>query len=252
MSGKRTWIVDLFHWRGDPPVRAKLGELAHEMGKTPYRTGNFAGDNLVTIERNLSFLDDAAFLNAFHRAQPNRVEQSCIWRTATLYWAAGSGLRVPGDFVEAACYRGFSARVLYDALGLKDTTRSYWLYDLFEPTEEVTGRLAAHSDTLFEEVKARFADAPRVQVTKGRVPDSFVQAAPEKVAFLHLDMNNAGSEIGALEFLWERISPGAVIIFDDYGWLGYREQKLAIDAWLAQHNVRVLELPSGQGMALKL
>jgi hypothetical protein len=64
-------------------------------------------------------------------------------------------------------------------------------------------------------------------------------------------MNNADAEIGALEVLFERMVPGAVLILDDYGWLGYRAQKLAEDPWLAKYGYRVLEMPTGQGLLIK-
>jgi hypothetical protein len=45
--------------------------------------------------------------------------------------------------------------------------------------------------------------------------------------------------------------PGAVLILDDYGWLGYRAQKLAEDPWFEKRGYRVLELPTGQGLLIK-
>jgi len=68
---------------------------------------------------------------------------------------------------------------------------------------------------------------------------------------MHLDLNNADAEIGALKLLFERMVPGAVLVLDDYGWLAYRAQKLAEDPWFAQRGYRVLELPTGQGLLIK-
>jgi len=104
---------------------------------------------------------------------------------------------------------------------------------------------------LVDEVRARFTHLPNVVVTQGRVPDSFAQAAPDQIAFMHLDLNNADAEIGALEVLFDRMVPGAIMVLDDYGWLGYRAQKLAEDPWLEKRGYRVLELPTGQGLLVK-
>ena len=71
------------------------------------------------------------------------------------------------------------------------------------------------------------------------------------ISFLHIDMNNADAEVGALERLFDKVVTGAVIVFDDYGWLAYREQKLGEDAFLAGHDMQILELPTGQGIAIK-
>jgi len=108
-----------------------------------------------------------------------------------------------------------------------------------------------HGADLFGKVTQRFADLKNVHVTQGSVPEILYQVAPEKIAFLHLDINSAAAEIGALEFLFDRIVPGGVIVLDDYGWLFYRAQKEAEDPFFAARGCRVLELPTGQGMVIK-
>lgn len=216
-------------------------------------TGVFAGDNLFTYSRNLSFLTDPDFMRAYSAHATTDVEKGIIWRIAVVAWAARNGMRLQGDLVECACYKGVTARIVCDYIDFAaQKDRKYYLYDLFEHDETMPHHtMPEHSVTLFEQVKQRFADLPNVIVTQGRVPDSFAQAAPDKIAFMHLDLNNADAEIGALEVLFDRMVPGAMMVLDDYGWLGYRAQKLAEDPWLEKRGYRVLELPTGQGLLLK-
>jgi O-methyltransferase len=54
-----------------------------------------------------------------------------------------------------------------------------------------------------------------------------------------------------LEILFERVVAGGLIVLDDYGWLYYRDQKKAHDDFFAAHGLRVMELPTGQGLVLK-
>lgn len=108
-----------------------------------------------------------------------------------------------------------------------------------------------HGRKLHKLVKRRFADLPNVKVVKGRIPQSLEKRAPRKIAFLHLDLNDAASEIAALELLFERVVPGGLIVLDDYGWQHYRKQKDAEDRFFAAHGLRVMELPTGQGLVLK-
>jgi predicted O-methyltransferase YrrM len=104
---------------------------------------------------------------------------------------------------------------------------------------------------LYERVRTRFHDRHNVSVTRGKVPKVLAEIAPDSVAFLHLDMNNAEAERGALEVLFDRVSPGGMIVFDDYGWTGYRSQKVVADAFMRERGLHVLELPTGQGLVLK-
>ena len=216
-------------------------------------TGTFSGDNLFTVGRNLSFLTDERFMAAFRQHATTPVEQGIIWRIATVVWAANNAMRLDGDLVECACYKGVTARIVCDYVDFgSQPDRGYFLYDLFEHDASMPHHhMPEHGEGLFEQVKARFADLPNVVVSKGRVPDVLAEAAPEKIAFMHLDLNNAEAEIGALEVLFDRMVPGAVLILDDYGWLGYRPQKLAEDPWFAARGYKVLELPTGQGMLIK-
>lgn len=215
--------------------------------------GSFSGDNLFTIGRNLSFLTDERFMEIFRRHALTDVEKGIIWRIFTVVWGAQNAMRLEGDLVECACYKGVTARIVSEYVGLKEQPdRRYFLYDLFEHDPSMPHHhMPEHGATLFDQVKARFADMPNVIVSKGRVPEVLAEAAPEKIAFMHLDLNNAEAEIGALEVLFDRMVPGAVMILDDYGWLGYRRQKLAEDPWLAARGYKVLELPTGQGLLVK-
>lgn len=214
-------------------------------------SGTFAGDNLLTFSKSLGFLNDQKFLTAFHGAGPDTGELSLVWRCHVLCWAARRALNCPGDFVEAACFKGFTARVLCSALDFAHTGRDYWLYDLFDPPADYAHLLPGHGVDLYEKVVQRFADVPRVHVIKGRIPQSFAMGEPKQVAFLHVDMNDHEPEMATLDQFYPRMPSGGVIVLDDYGWLGYAEQRQYTEMWCRFHNLDVLELPTGQGLIIK-
>lgn len=76
-----------------------------------------------------------------------------------------------------------------------------------------------------------------------------VEADP--VAYLHIDMNIAEPEIYALAYFWEQLTPGGIIIFDDYASMAHVAQKRALDAMAAKLGAAILALPTGQGMVIK-
>jgi O-methyltransferase len=218
-----------------------------------WRRGIFIGDNLLTFSKNLSFLDDARFMDAIKRHAETEIERSIIWRTAVLVWAARNGLRREGAFVECGCYRGTSARIICDAVEFNKTDKDYFLYDVFDYPEGGApfSKMPGMGPTLFEEVKARFADIPRAKIIKGLVPDSVIGTAPDRIAFLHIDMNNVAPEIAALDLLFERMVPGGMIILDDYGYIPYLAQRDAERDWFAKRGYDVLELPTSQGLIVR-
>jgi len=87
---------------------------------------------------------------------------------------------------------------------------------------------------------------------KGYIPESFsLQKNPVAVDWLHIDLNSSKSTKSALEFFYEKIRPGGVIIFDDYGWHGYTESKRVIDEFFSGKYGNLLPLPTGQALYFK-
>lgn len=229
----------------DTFVRAR-DEMLSEI---KWDAGIFASDNLITWERTLGFLRDQPFVDAINRNTRPGAERGSVWRTVTLVWAARQAQPLDGDFVECACYRGSSARTIADLVDLSN--RRYFLYDLFDHDETMPHHsMPEHGSELYQHVRGRFPE-PNVIITQGRVPESLAVASPEKVAFMHLDLNNMDAEIGALEVLWDRIVPGGILVLDDFGWLAYNRQHWAEKSWLAERGHPILEMPTGQGLVIK-
>ena len=142
-------------------------------------------------------------------------------------------------------------------LDFATSSKTLYLHDTFEgiPEDQRAGspvRAGGYNqEGLHESVVARFQPYPNVKVIKGKVPDVFADGCPDTIAYLHLDMNSAAAEIGALETLFDRMAPGGMIVLDDYGWEWYRAQKDAEDKFFASRGHRVLELPTGQGLVVK-
>jgi O-methyltransferase len=231
-------------------VNRAIDTLARVFGYT------FAGDMLITFHRNMGFYEDARFMEAFNAEASNDQEKSLVWRLHVLCWCARNCLRREGDFVECGVYRGFSTAVAARVLDFGASGKQWFLYDTFSgiPGDQLDPDLPSppiySAPGLYESCVERFARYPNVHVIRGRVPEALRERAPAKVAFLHLDMNSAAAEVAALEFFAERLAPGAMIVLDDYGWRGYRAQKLAEDPFFAARGWPVLELPTGQGLVL--
>src|SRR5665811_1161549 len=88
-------------------------------------------------------------------------------------------------------------------------------------------------------------------VYKRQVPQVLPSVHVQTVAFLHLDMNCAFPETEALRYFWARISPGGIVLLDDYNYFDYDAQGNALDAVARDLGAGILSLPTGQGMIVK-
>ncbi len=222
----------------------------------------FASDNLIGLQRAAGFREDQKFVDTLKRNAETQQELSLAWRLHTLLWAAQNTLHLPGDFVECGVWKGFCFAFLTDYLQFQTLDKTLYLYDTYEgiPDEMNSERRSNHAyerdikddpDAILKIVQQRFADVPNARIVRGMVPDSFAQNCPEHIALLHIDMNSAASEIAALEALFDKVVPGGMIVFDDYGWTGYAAQRHAENAFMAERGHNVLELPTGQGLVIK-
>lgn len=185
---------------------------------------------------------------------------------ATRYVAAND---VPGAVVECGVWRGGSMQAA--ALTLLEQgrpDRDLHLFDTFEgmppPTEEDKRHDGARAADLLEvaadteavwaragleDVQAGMAEtgypSDRVHFHRGLVEDTVPGEAPEQIAILRLDTDWYSSTKHELEHLFPRLSPGGVLILDDYGhWDGARK---ATDEFLESLGEPLLLLPLAAG-----
>jgi hypothetical protein len=173
---------------------------------------------------------------------------------------------VPGDFMECGVYRGDMTWMMTEMVDLRGAGKKFYIYDTFtgfvpqySSAADFPGapQYLEHIDKDYRAadiesyVRNRFRNKDYVVVTKGVVPDVLREIAPERIAFLHLDLNSPRAETGALEVLLDRVSPGGIIIFDDYGWKHFQNHKEATDRYMAERGQIIMELPTGQGLMIK-
>jgi O-methyltransferase len=158
-----------------------------------------------------------------------------------------------------------AARALLDC---GDASRDLYLFDTFEgmpppgdrdvrhdgrPAAELLAIRPRDHDVwavaTLEDVRAAFAQVPypaeRVHFVKGLVEDTIPTQAPESISILRLDTDWYASTRHELEHLYERLSPGGVLLIDDYGW--WKGAREAVDEFLEHSGERLLLLRMASG-----
>ena len=156
--------------------------------------------------------------------------------------------QIPGDIVECGVWRGGSMHAVAMTLtAAGDQSRDLYLYDTFEgmpPPSEVDvrwdGQLAADmlekqdrdsyvwAIASLEDVQDGFKDvdypADRIHFVQGMVEDTIPSQLPEQISILRLDTDWYESTAHELKHMYERLSPGGVLLLDDYGhWAGAKK-----------------------------
>jgi hypothetical protein len=180
------------------------------------------------------------------------------WRAHVACWAAEVGMQREGDFVECGVNRGGLAQTVARFVRLVDSERNFWLLDTFNGLDEtmLSDKEKASASRwgyqdCYEDVLRTFAGVPNVRVVRGSVPATLARVTAQRIAYLSIDMNCAAPEVAAFRYFWPKLSAGAVVLLDDYGWKGHEEQRDAFDELALELGFAILSLPTGQGMILK-
>jgi O-methyltransferase len=233
----------------------------------PPTPSGYSGDGISVQWRILDALTGPRFKAAYAAGiqTPHNIggggDLHIHWRVYTCIWAAQQGLHLAGDFVECGVNTGIFSRAICEYLDFANVKKTFYLFDTFqgipegqalpEEREHVRSNNATTYRECYEETVKTFEPFPNVRLVRGTVPQTLSTVPIDRVAYLSIDMNLVHPEIAALEFFWDRLVPGALVVLDDYAFEAHRPQHEAIDAFAAKRNVAVYTSPTGQGLIVR-
>ena len=227
----------------------------------------YAQDGLVSVH-NHEFMNDPAYVAAYARGvKAAGMNYGWYWRVHIGLWAASVAKNLRGDFVECGVNAGFMSSSIMHHLEWNSLDRKFYLLDTFSGLDDryVTdveiseGVLEKNTDLIrsgfyitdVTPVEMNFSEWSNVRIIQGSIPDTLPLVVATEIAFLHIDLNCAPPEIAAVEYFWEKLVKGAMVLLDDYAYDGYRQQKLAMDVLAKKLGVSIASLPTGQGLFIK-
>lgn len=229
----------------------------------------YSNDALICFN-SYAFMDEPDFQRAYQRGARalNGMDwYQWHWRVHVGLWAASSASKLEGDFVECGVSYGFLSSAIMEYLDWDRLGKTFYLLDTFaglDPryvtaSEKAAGALERSDEHVrngmygssVDGVRRNFAEWKNQRIIVGAVPETLDQVDADTIAFLHIDMNCAPPEVAALRYFWPRLSPGAIVLLDDYANRGRDEQRIAMDEVARELGVLVCALPTGQGLILK-
>lgn len=225
----------------------------------------YAQDWLYTYH-NSDFMKEPHFVESYEKGKLADGGQFLTnidihWRVYVACWAAKHASNLQGDFVECGVNKGILSSAVINYVEFQKLNKKFYLLDTFSGLDEKyctqiemeKSKSSSYEKQqgLYEQVIERFNNF-NVKIIKGAIPETLNEVDTKMVCYLSIDMNCVQPEVEALNFFWEKIVSGGIIILDDYGYANsYNEQKKAHDAFAKSKGVMVLTLPTGQGLILK-
>lgn len=228
-----------------------------------YKT-EYNEDGLTTFHIP-SFLNDPLFRESYALGKKTGAwpDIDIRWRVYTCCWAAEKAKMLKGDFVECGVFKGGISRAIIHYIDFGKTSKQFYLLDTYEgiPLEYVSKEELKLIDpeqrnkqylNTYEEVKKTFSRFDNVHLVKGKIPETLPGVKSDAIAYLSIDLNNYQPEIAAIHYFWDKLVMGAMVVLDDYAYSNkYVNQRTEWDKFAVEKGIKILCLPTGQGLIIK-
>ena len=154
-----------------------------------------------------------------------------------------------GDFAEVGVFEGASARLLAEVKG----ANTLHLFDTFEGLPQPGKREGRFTKGMFDAridtVRSRLAPYDRISFHQGFFPETARPVAARRFSFVHLDVDLESSTLAALDFFYDRMVPGGIIVTHDFSTIPGVAR--AFERFLGNRREKVIELPTSQAFVIK-
>jgi hypothetical protein len=223
----------------------------------------YEGDGLATVGYS-PFQHDPEWSRIYEEMAtewyPDRPALDVRWRMWILTSVAGQTSRLSGNVAEFGVYRAGCARMILGTVGTAPDAR-YHLFDTFAgiPDSELTtgeraqGYVGKLGNTSVDYVRERLAPwRDQLVFHVGDVFETIPEADTGDLSLVHMDLNASAPTRLALEYAYERLVPGGIIVFDDYGHGEVNDQRAVIDEICGPLPENLIVLPSRQALLIRL
>jgi O-methyltransferase len=170
------------------------------------------------------WIDDQDFQAIFNRIKNHTLVD--IYRCYELWTLAKQTIDIEGDILEVGVWRGGTGAILAQATK-EISGKKVFLADTFSgvvkaganDTRYHGGEHADTSIVIVEELLAGLS-LSNTQILQGIFPEESHSRIPGKIAMLHCDVDVYQSSKDIVEWCLPRLSRGAILVFDDFGFAG--------------------------------
>ena len=224
----------------------------------------------LKIDNEIDFFDlwNEIFTKIYPNQKPNLNDPlmtSRIYKNFYLSKYFASIKNIEGNILECGVFKGFSSlllRVISKKL-LISNNNNFFLIDSFEGLSEILEEDKPENTNIYqsqkgdlksniENVETLFEDYDNVHILKGWIPEIFnILDFSNKYKFVHIDVDLYKPTYDTLEYIYDKVVIGGMIITDDYNSPLFPGNKKAWEKFCKLKNVGFFSLPSGQAVIIK-
>lgn len=204
---------------------SKAGYQVINKSKINFTVSDFKYELITPYANYAPWLQDAEFQDTYSRIKDHTLVD--IYRCYEL-WQLTQEVHAINDtasFLEVGVWKGGTAGIVGRKLALLNSNIPFYLADTFsgvvkasEKDEFYKG--GEHADTTIEIVEKLMSETgSNYKILTGIFPNDTAAkiSADEKFGFCHIDVDVYQSAKDIVDWIWDRLITGGMIVFDDYG-----------------------------------
>jgi O-methyltransferase len=205
---------------------------------------------------------DESFMKIYNQIKDNTLVD--IYRCYELWQLIqkAQSLNSRAAVLEVGVWRGGTAGIMSQQLSNLQSKAVLYLADTFTGVAKAgvndsfyTG--GEHSDTsqeIVEDVLKNKSRYPYYKILKGIFPDDTAHgiSIDEQFALCHIDVDVYTSAKDILEWVWERLITGGVVVFDDYGFHSCTGVTKLVDEYRNHADRQIIHNLNGHAIMIKL
>lgn len=166
---------------------------------------------------------DKVFLETYHRIKSHTLVDK--YRCFELWSLVEQSKKTDGELIEIGVWKGGTGTLIAKKAQLCGIVDHVYLCDTFSGVvknseNDSTYKGGEHADTTRQAVESLLDDLELTNVTilEGIFPEQtahFIKGS--KFRFCHIDVDVYQSAKDIIEWIWQKISIGGIIVYDDYG-----------------------------------
>jgi O-methyltransferase len=182
-----------------------------------------------------------------------------VWRCHELWSLVGELRDVPGAILEVGVWRGGTGAIMASRASDLGLTDPVYLCDTWEGVVKTTEvdtyyRDGKHDDTSLD-VVTRLVDElglTNVVTLQGIFPDDTAdRVSDDALRLAHIDVDVYQSAKDVFDWVWPRLSPNGVVVFDDYGFPACPGIARFVDEQRMRDDRLVIHNINGHGLVVK-
>jgi len=204
---------------------------------------------------------DQLFMETYGQIQNNTLVD--LYRCWELWSLVRQSAKLDGDLIEIGVWRGGTGAILAKQAATCGINGLVYLCDTFRGVvkagaEDASYQGGEHADTSRQTVETLIHDQLKltnVRILEGIFPDDtahLIETSDAHFRLCHIDVDVYRSAKEILDWVWPRMVPGGIVVYDDYGFSTCQGLARFVDEQVDTKDRLVLHNLNGHAIVIKL